>query len=322
MNFYNNSKIIFLITEYVSENFIKKLESHGIICDLRNKISQNEILKIIENYDGLIVRSKTKIDRILLDKAKKLKCIGRLGSGMENIDVEYAEHLNIKCFNSPEGNKNAVAEHAIGLLLNLLNNINKAHNEVLKGLWLREENRGTELKGKTVGIIGYGNTGSEFAKKLYSFDCKIIAYDKYKKNFGNNFVYEVDLTTLQQEADIISFHVPLTKETHYYLNYDFINQCKKPFYLINTSRGPVVNTNDLIKALNEKKILGAALDVIEFEDYSFEKTIFTDTFKQLLQKPNVIVTPHIAGWTKESKILLEEVLAEKILNFITDACRK
>lgn len=312
----------FLIIDKVSDLLINKLETFGIECHYFDNLTYENAINIIENYDGIIIRSKFKIDEQFLLQAKKLKCIGRLGSGMESIDTEVAQKLNIACFNSPEGNRNAVAEHALGMLLNLLNNISKANEEVKKGIWLREANRGTELKHKTIGIIGYGNTGSEFCNKLKAFEGRILAYDKYKKGFGNNIITETTLEHIQKEADIISFHVPLTEETHYYLNDTFIANCTKPFYLINTSRGSVVDTKALVNALKQTKILGAALDVIEYEDMSFEKINYPDTFQELINFKNVIITPHIAGWSHESKILLAEILADKIIQFLKNDNRK
>ncbi len=311
----------FLIVDKVHDILKEKLNKNGIDCDIDVNIHYEKALSIINLYDGLIIRSKFKVDKNFLMHATKLKYIGRVGSGMENIDVVTAYKLGIVCFNSPEGNRNAVAEHALGLLLNLLNNISKSFEEIKKGIWQRELNRGVELKGKTVGIIGFGNTGSAFAQKLSSFECTILAYDKYKKGFANDYVYEVSLSDIQEHCDIISFHVPLTDETHYYLNNDFIKACRKPFYLINTSRGYVVNTNDLLEALHNGKILGAALDVIEYEDTSFEKASYPETFYQLLKLQNVIITPHIAGWTNESNKLLSEILADKIVNHIQRACK-
>ncbi|MCX7862818.1 MAG: NAD(P)-binding domain-containing protein [Bacteroidales bacterium] len=306
----------FLIVDKVHPILVEILNKHYIQCDIYENIDYNKAFDIIENYEGLIIRSKFKVDEVLIKRAKKLKIIGRVGSGMENIDVEFAEKSGIVCFNSPEGNRNAVAEHAVGLVLNLLNNICKSFNEIKQGIWLREANRGIELRDKTVGIIGFGNTGSQFAKKLVSFECRILAYDKYKSGFANSFVSEVTLKDIQQYADIISFHVPLTSETKHYLNNTFIDACAKPFYVINTSRGSVVNTQHLYEALIKKKILGAALDVIEYEDLTFESSSFPEVFYKLIELPNVIVTPHIAGWTHESYKLLSEVLAHKIVAFI------
>lgn len=292
----------------------EKFERIGWICTYLPDLNYNKLSEIIDKYDGIIIRSKIELDKTILSKGQHLKFIGRVGAGMESIDLKAAEDLGIKCFNSPEGNRDAVGEHALGMLLMLFNNLCKANLEVKQGSWKREENRGLEIKGKTVGIIGYGNMGSTFAKKISGFDANIIAYDKYKSGFGNNYVKEVSLEQLKSESDIISLHVPLTQETRYMINENFINDCSKPFYLINTARGPVIKTDDLISALNDRKILGAALDVIEYEETSFEQLKqFPPIFYELAKLPNVVLSPHIAGWTMESKIKLAEILADKII---------
>lgn len=295
----------------------QKFENIGWQCDYFPDLDYQKVLSIIANYDGVIIRSKINLDRNLLSAASQLKFIGRVGAGMESINIEAAQEYGIACFNSPEGNRDAVGEHAIGMLLSLLNNLYKANYEVKNGIWKREENRGIEIKGKTIGIIGYGNMGSSFAKKLYGFEANVIAYDKYKKNFSNQYVKEVNLQQLKTESDIISLHVPLTEETKYMFNKNFIDTCSKPFYLINTSRGQVVNTHDLILGLKSKKIAGAALDVIEYEENSFEQlTQFPPEFYELTQFTNVLLSPHIAGWTVESKVKLAEILADKIINYM------
>ncbi|MGQ9847905.1 MAG: NAD(P)-dependent oxidoreductase [Bacteroidales bacterium] len=295
----------------------QKFENIGWQCDYFPDLNYQKVLNIIANYEGVIIRSKIKLDKNLLFAATRLKFIGRVGSGMENIDLETAQKRGIACFNSPEGNRDAVGEHAIGMLLSLFNNLYKANYEVKNGIWKREENRGIELKGKTVGIIGYGNMGSAFAKKLCGFEANVIAYDKYKKNFSNQYVKEVSLEQLKTESDIISLHVPLTEETKYMINKRFIDTCSKPFFLINTARGPVVNTQDLISGLKSKKIAGAALDVIEYEENSFEQLAqFPPEFYELTQFQNVLLSPHIAGWTFESNVRLAEVLADKIINYM------
>lgn len=278
----------------------------------------NKLKSIAADFTGFIIRSKFRLDEEILKYATQLKFIGRVGAGMENIDVNYTESVGIKCFNAPEGNRDAVAEQAIGMLLSLFNNLKKADIEVRKGIWKREENRGVELGGKTVGIIGYGNTGSAFARKLRGFDVKILAYDKYKKGFSNEFVTETSLEDLFENADIVSLHIPLTEETRFMVNHNFISSFKKNIYLINTSRGRILRTSDLIKNLDNAKVIGACLDVLEFEGLSFEnldnENLPTE-FKQLIKKDNVILSPHIAGWTYESNVKLSEVLAKKILKF-------
>lgn len=307
-----------LIINPVHELLIDKLEKAGFVCDKKYGIDYSSTENIAEQYTGIIIRSGIKIDSNLLSKAKNLKFIGRVGSGLESIDLDYAKKVNIACFNSPEGSRDAVGEHALGMLLNLFNRISIAQQEVKNGQWLREENRGIEITGKTIGIIGYGNMGSSFAEKLSGFNCNVISYDKYKTNYSDNYTREVTLEEVFENADIISLHVPLKEETHYMVNTDFIQSCKKEIYIINTSRGPVLKTSDLITALNNGKVKGAALDVIEYEEYSFDKMNLKglpEDFNTLLNNPNVLITPHLAGFTHESKIKLAEVLANKIIDF-------
>lgn len=293
----------------------KLLEEAGFKCDqLTSMKSKDEYLPIISNYDGCIIRSKFFIDSEFLDHATKLKFIGRVGSGMESIDVKAAEARGIVCLNSPEGNRDAVAEHAIGMLLSLFNNLSKADSEVRIGKWLREENRGIELGSKTVGVIGFGNVGSAFAEKLSGFRCKILAYDKYKTNYAPDYVQEVDFETICKQADIISFHVPLTSETKYMANQHFFDNCKDGAYIINTSRGKVLETSALVKAIKSRKVRGACLDVLEYEQISFENlSSVNPDFEWLCKSDRVVLTPHIAGWTHESNIKLSTILADKII---------
>lgn len=279
--------------------------------------NRTECKKIIHQYDGIIIRSKFVIDEDFLSTARRLKFIGRVGAGMENIDVEAAEKKGIKCFNSPEGNRNAVGEHALGMLLALQNNLIRANTEVRQGIWKREANRGTELKGKTIGIIGFGNTGSAFAGKLQGMEMNILAYDKYKTNYAPNYVTETDLETLYNLCDIVSLHVPLTDETHFMVNEKFFSAFRKPIVLINTARGKVVSTRALVKALQSNHLAGACLDVLEYEAVSFEhlyREKLPDDFQYLTQHERVVLSPHIAGWSHESNINLSAVLAEKIIN--------
>ena len=305
-----------LIVDDTHPMLIDKLTQAGFICHYKPTISRKEIIETISDYYGLVIRSKTKIDKPLLDKASNLKVIGRYGAGMENIDINYAKKKNIICVNAPEGNRNAVAEHEIGLLFALLNKICIAYTQVKNGIWDRNNNWGQEIEGKTIGIIGYGNTGSTFARKLQGFDVKILAYDKYKTNFGNDYVQESSLKTLFEKADVLSLHIPLTPETNNMVNLPFIDKFKKPFILLNTSRGQIVNTPDLIKALKSKKITAAALDVLAYEKLNFESmyALENKTLKELLTFNNVILTPHIAGWTYQSYKKLAEKLAGKIIN--------
>lgn len=312
-----NKNILFLDTVHPTLNDeLKKLGCH---CELDNKSSKEEIEKKIAEYDGIVVRSRIKIDAALIDKATRLKFIARAGAGMENIDVEYALKKKIKCIHAPEGNRDAVGEHAVGMLLSLMNNLNRADREVRQGKWLREENRGTELMFKSVGIIGYGNMGSAFAKRLNGFSVMALAYDKYKKNFGDDFVIEANMDALFEEAEIVSLHVPLTKETEYMVDDKFLSRFNNPIYLINTSRGKVVKTDDLVKHIKSGKVLGACLDVLEYERSSLEKPDpekLPASLKYLYESDKVILSPHIAGWTHESNQRISLVLAEKIAKIL------
>lgn len=297
----------------VLEEIFKK---NNFITDSFWDKTPDELIKILPNYDGLVIRSKFKLTKDILDTCQKLKVIGRVGAGMENIDLEYANKKNIICVNAPEGNSDAVGEHALGMLLMLLNNLKKADKEVREGIWLRAENRGYEISGKTIGIIGYGHMGSSFAKKLYGFDCKILVHDKYKTNFGNEKITECDLQSIFNEADIVSLHLPLTKETNHYANSNFFNAFKKQIYLINTSRGKCLNTEDLLVAINKNKVLGACLDVLEFESTSFEKISDEKqsvVFNKLITNDKVVLSPHIAGWTHESNYKMSKLVAERMI---------
>jgi D-3-phosphoglycerate dehydrogenase len=303
-----------IITEELDRILEKKLSEKGFHCEYLPDITYEKLLTIIPNYEVLIIRSKFSIQKELIDISPKLKIIGRLGAGMENIDVKYAESKGISCINSPEGNRDAVGEHALGMILSLINNMLIADNEIRNGVWQRNSNRGTEIHGKTVGIIGYGNMGSAFAQRLLGFEANVIAYDKYKKDFSDKYVKEVDLIELFKETDILSFHVPLTDETHFMLDDEFIKKFEKPIYIINTARGKVIKTSDLVKNLKSGKIRGAALDVLEYEKIHFEN-IFdkNEDFEYLIKAKNVILTPHVAGRTFESEKKLVEFLADKII---------
>lgn len=293
-----------------------RLEEAGFLCDYFPNYQRADYLNIIHQYHGIVIRSKIRLDHELLDLATSLIFIGRVGAGMESIDVDYARSKGIHCLNSPEGNRDAVAEHAMGMLLALTNKLLRADRQVRQGIWEREENRGSEIMGKTVAIIGYGNMGSAFAQRLSGFSCRIIAYDKYKKGYSNALVKESEMEEVFHEADILSLHVPLSDETRYLVNFEFLMKFRKNIQLINTSRGPVVETAALAKALALEKVSGAALDVIEYEETSFEvlqSNAIPPPMQFLMQAENVILSPHIAGWTNESKIRLAEVLLNKIL---------
>ncbi len=292
------------------------LISAGFECDLLWDKSVEELIALLPKYDALVIRSKFKITKHILDTCIHLKCIGRVGAGLENIDVSYATQKGITCLSVPEGNRDAVGEHALGMLLMLLNNLKKADAEVRNGIWLRAENRGVEIAGKTMGIIGFGNTGSSFAKKLSGLDCEVLAYDKYKSGFGNAYVTESNMQQIFDTCDILSLHIPYTEETHYLINAEYISQFKKPIYLINTSRGKCLNTNDLVEAIENGKIKGACLDVIEYESVSFEnlaQTQIPEPMQYLIHSDKVVLSPHIAGWTHESNYKMSKWMAEKMI---------
>jgi len=277
--------------------------------------SKQEIEDKIQDYQGIVIRSRFKIDRSFLDKATNLKFIARVGAGLESIDCDYAISKNISLIAAPEGNKNAVGEQALGMLLSLFNNLNQADSEIKNGYWNREGNRGHELDGKTVGIIGYGNMGKSFAKKLRGFEVEVLFYDVLE-NVGDANAKAVSLAELQEKSDVISLHTPWNLSTNKMINSEFINSCAKPFWFINTARGNSVVTEDLAIGLQSGKVLGAALDVLEYEKLSFEN-LFLDSekpaaFDYLLQAKNVLLTPHIAGWTFESHEKLAQVIVDKI----------
>jgi D-3-phosphoglycerate dehydrogenase len=292
-----------------------QLNKAGFINHSDFKSSKEEVEAIIEGYQGIVIRSRFKIDKSFLDKATNLQFIARVGAGLESIDCEYAISKNISLIAAPEGNRNAVAEHSLGMILSLFNNLNQADAEIKSGNWNREINRGHELDGKTVGIIGYGNMGKAFAKKLQGFDVEVLCYD-ILNNVADANVEQVSLEELQQKTDVLSLHIPWTPETDKMINSKFIEDFKKSFWIINTSRGKNIVTADLVAAIQSGKILGAGLDVLEYEKLSFE-TLFNDkntpeAFQYLMQSQNVILTPHIAGWTFESHERLAQVIVDKI----------
>lgn len=277
--------------------------------------SKEDIEKIISQYEGIILRSRFPIDKAFIDKATNLKFIARVGAGLENIDVEYADSKNIKLFNAAKGNSNAVGEHSLGMILSLMNHFKRANLEIVNNIWKREENRGFELENRTVAIIGYGNMGKSFAKKLKGFDCKVIFYD-ILPNLEDENASQVTMNELFEDADVLSLHVPLTKETENLINQEFINNFKKNIWFLNTARGKCVVTKDVVNALKNGKIIAAGLDVLEYEKTSFENLESeNEDLNYLKYADNVILTPHIAGWTQESKLKLVKVIANQIIEF-------
>ncbi|WCO01911.1 2-hydroxyacid dehydrogenase [Psychroserpens ponticola] len=300
---------------------IEQLNALGFTNHEDYTSSKEDIQNVIHQYDGFIIRSRFKIDKQFLDATQNLKFIGRVGAGLENIDCEYAEQKDIKLIAAPEGNRNAVGEHSLAMLLSLFNKLNKADREVRNGKWLREDNRGLELDGKTIGLIGYGNMGKAFAKKLSGFDVEVLCYD-LKTNVSDQNAKQVSLEELQQKADVLSLHTPETCSTINMVNTEFIDAFQKPFWLINTARGKSVVTEDLVSGLQTGKILGAGLDVLEYEKSSFENLFkpsitsstveIPEAFKYLILAENVLLSPHVAGWTIESKEKLAQTIVDKI----------
>ena len=293
----------------------KGLENIGMQCDEDFTSTKKSVEEKIHIYDGIVIRSRLSIDKTFIDEASNLKFIARVGAGLENIDVTYAKEKGIQLLAAPEGNRNAVGEHTLGMILSLFNNFNKADKQVRQGKWLREDNRGVELDGKTIGIIGYGNAGNAFAKKLKGFDVKVICHD-IKANVGDENSKQVSLKSLQREADVVSLHVPETPLTVNMVNTEFIESFSKAFWLINTARGKNVATEDLVTALRSNKILGAGLDVLEYEKSSFENLFLDDkmpeAFRYLINSDKVLLSPHVAGWTIESKIKLAQTIVDKV----------
>ena len=310
----NNIKILHLDSNHPL--LWEQLEQAGFQNEADFTSTKEEIESKIHNYHGIVIRSRFKINKSFLDKATHLQFIARVGAGLESIDCDYATEKGITLIAAPEGNRNAVGEHALGMLLSLMNKLNRADRLVREGHWIREGNRGYELEGKTIGLIGYGNMGKSFAKKLCGFDVTVLCYD-ILENVGDENAKQVALQELQQQSDVLSLHIPWTPSTDKMVNADFINAFSKPFWFINTSRGKNVITDDLVAALQSGKIIGAGLDVLEYEKLSFENLFIDEhkpaAFDYLLQAENVLLTPHIAGWTYESHEKLAQTIVDKII---------
>lgn len=307
-------KVLFLDSNHPV--LLQGLKDLHIDCHEDYNSSKSEVEKKIHHYEGVIIRSRFSLDKSFLEKATNLKFIGRVGAGLENIDVEFAEKKGIRLIAAPEGNRNAVGEHALGMILALFNKFKKADNEIRRGIWLREDNRGIELEGKTIGLIGYGNMGKAFAKKLQGFDSEVICYD-IKPNVGDPNARQVTLEELFEKTEVLSLHTPQTDLTKQMINASFLEQFEHSIYLINTARGSAVVTKDLVKALETGKVLGACLDVLEYEKNSFEnffsnKNTLPEDFQYLINSDKVLLSPHVAGWTVESKFKLAETIVHKV----------
>lgn len=301
-----------LIVDDVHAIFMEMTEAKGYTCDYRPLIKLDEAMQIIGDYAGLVIRSKFRVDKIVLDAATNLQFIARAGAGMDNIDEDYAAQKGVTLINAPEGNSDAVGEHAIGLLLSLMNNLNRGDAEIRDGKWQREANRGYELKGKTVGIIGYGHMGSSFARKLSGFGVNVMAYDKYKTGFSDKYAREVSMEEIVKHSDVLSLHVPLTTETEGLVDDEYLFHFKKPIFFLNTSRGKTAKISAVLNAIREGKILGAGLDVLEVE--KFPALAEQPWFEELRQSGKVLLSPHVAGWTFDSYRKISEVMAEKLVD--------
>jgi D-3-phosphoglycerate dehydrogenase len=307
-------KVVFIDT--VHPILWERLSEKRFDCVDATRLKSSELNELLFEAEGLVIRSKFLITKEIIDASPKLRFVARSGSGLENIDVDYATQKGIRIFNSPEGNRDAVAEHALGMLLALNNHLVRCDAEVRQGQWNRQTNRGFEIKGKTIGLVGYGVMGNAFAQRLSGFECTVLAYDKYKENYGNAYAQEADMQRIFNESDIVSLHLPLTDETRYLANTAWFNQFKKPIVFINTARGKIADTEALLSAIDSGRVKGACLDVLEYESTSFENLREADlpeSFVALKNNPQVLLSPHIAGWTVESYEKLSRFLADKIL---------
>lgn len=302
-----------LIVDDLHEILLEKLNNAGISYNYQPLMTREEAENCIADYDGLIIRSKFQVDKTFMDLAPNLYMIGRSGAGMDNIDEAYAHSRGIKLFSANEGNCDAVGEHLIGMLLSLMNHLNRGNREIQNSLWQRESNRGYELKGRTVALIGYGHNGKAMAKKLSGFDVNVIAYDKYKTGFSDQYVKEVSMEEIIKHADVLSFHIPLTRETKNLVNNEYLFHFKKPIFFLMGARGGIVEIPAILKALDQGKILGAAFDVLPTE--IFPTLAEQDWFADLISRENVILSPHVAGWTFESYFKLSDILADKIIAY-------
>jgi D-3-phosphoglycerate dehydrogenase len=303
-----------LIVDDLHPAFKEHAVAMGYLVDDRPDITRAETIAIIGDYEGIAVRTKFLIDRELIDAAVKLKFVARAGAGLDNIDEAYANQKQIQLLNAPEGNRDAVGEHALGMLLSLMNNFSKGDQEIRNGIWDREGNRGYELKGKTVGIIGYGHMGGAFAKRLSGFDVNVIAYDKYKTGFSDAYAKEVSMEEIVKQSDVLSLHIPLTAETRQMVNEEYFFHFRKPIFFINTARGEIASVKAILNAINEGKILGAGLDVLQTE--KFPALADQDWYEELRKSSKVLLTPHVGGWTFDSYRKISEVLAEKLKNLL------
>ena len=301
-----------LVIDEMHESITELFRKVGVVVDYRPEITKEEIITQISKYEGIVIRSKMVIDSFFLDKAINLKFIARAGAGLDQIEVDEVNRRGIHLVNAPEGNRDALAEHALGMLLGLLNNIYKSDHEIRSHIWNREGNRGYELSGKRVGLLGYGYMAGAFAKRLKAIGCTVLAYDKYKSDFSDEYVQEVTMERIFEESDVFSVHVPLTEETLWLIDGDYIKKFKKPIWLLNTARGKILKLQDLVPLLENNKVLGAALDVLENEKIQSFTEGEKQLFGKLTKKNNVILTPHVAGWSHESYYKINEVLAKKI----------